>query len=347
MDKTSLRPEPSRRRLLQGAALCMAGLVSPVARPARAQSQDLPALLEDAARLGPLRTIIIAREGETLAERGFRGHSTTAPTNIKSASKPVVGALTGIAVAQGLLQGPGQPIAPLLADALPAAADPRLDQITIGNLLTMQAGLRPVSGAEYGRWVASRNWVETALSQPFADDPGAGMLYSTGSTHLLSAILTRVSGRSTLELARDWLGGVDGFAIADWARDPQGIYLGGNEMAMTPRSLLAFGELFRSGGATADGTQIVPASWVAQSWTPHTRSVWSGDGYGYGWFLREMAGEQVRYAWGYGGQMLYVVPRLGLTVVMTSDSAPRPTTIADRDNLHALSAAIIAAMRPA
>ncbi|WP_233998206.1 hypothetical protein [Erythrobacter sp. QSSC1-22B] len=33
------------------------------------------------------------------------------------------------------------------------------------------------------------------------------------------------------------------------------------------------------------------------------------------------AGEYpVRYAWGYGGQMIYVVPDLALTVVMTSDS---------------------------
>ena len=74
------------------------------------------------------------------------------------------------------------------------------------------------------------------------------MLYSTGSTHLLSAILTRASGRSTRELAREWLGPVEGFSIGAWDRDPQGIYVGGNQMAMTPRSLLAFGELYRNGG---------------------------------------------------------------------------------------------------
>jgi hypothetical protein len=53
------------------------------------------------------------------------------------------------------------------------------------------------------------------------------MIYSTGSTHLLSAILTRQTGRSTLALARDWLGPLEGFAIASWERDPQGLYLGG------------------------------------------------------------------------------------------------------------------------
>jgi len=67
-------------------------------------------------------------------------------------------------------------------------------------------------------------------------------------------------------------------------------------------------------------------------------------GYGYAWFLRTIGGEDVRYAWGYGGQMLYIVPNLDLTVVMTSDESPRATTIADRDNLHVLLAKIMAAV---
>ena len=71
------------------------------------------------------------------------------------------------------------------------------------------------------------------------------MLYSTGSTHLLSAILTRRSGRSTLDLAREWLGPLEEFSIAAWERDPQGIHLGGNQMAMSPRSLAAFGHAGR------------------------------------------------------------------------------------------------------
>ena len=70
------------------------------------------------------------------------------------------------------------------------------------------------------------------------------MLYSTGSSHLLSAVLTRASGRSTHDLAREWLAEPLGIELPPWPRDPQGIYFGGNDMLMSPRALLRFGELY-------------------------------------------------------------------------------------------------------
>ncbi len=312
--------------------------------PAAAQTPGaLAPILDRAGELPALRTVVVARDGEVLAERGYRGHSPGAPTNIKSASKSVISALVGIAIDRGVLEGPDQKIAPLLKADLPRDGDPRLHDITIGHLLSMQSGLERMSGANYGRWVSSRNWVRTALAAPFVGEPGGGMLYSTGSTHLLSAILTRATGRSTRALADAWLGGLDGFAIGGWDRDPQGVYLGGNQMAMSARSLMAFGELYRTGGVAPDGERLLSRDWIERSWTPRTASVFSGDGYGYGWFLREIGGRAVRYAWGYGGQMLYIVPELGLTVVMTSDENNPSARTGYRDSLHGLLAGVIAA----
>jgi CubicO group peptidase (beta-lactamase class C family) len=291
--------------------------------PAHAQeaapAQPLEAIADGGEAIEHLRTIIVAQDGAVLLERGFHGHQISEPQNIKSASKSVISALVGMAIDRGVLEGVEQSIAPLLADDLPENPDPRLQEVTVGNLLSMQAGLEPTSNVNYGRWIASANWVEAALARPFVDEPGGGMLYSTGSTHLLSALLTRLTGKSTLDLAEEWFAPLENFAITGWQQDPQGIYLGGNEMAMRPHSMLAFGELYRRGGVTADGVRLLPESWVEQSWTPRTTSRVNGDGYGYGWFLDAIAGEDVRYAWGYGGQMIYVVPALDLTVVMTSD----------------------------
>ncbi len=106
-------------------------------------------------------------------------------------------------------------------------------------------------------------------------------------------------------------------------------------MALSPRALLRFGEMYRQGG-TVDGRRVVSENWIRESWTPRTSSPFTGDAYGYGWFMRDMHGHRAHYAWGFGGQMLYVVPSLGLTVVITSDS----TEPSREDNyigqLHAL-----------
>lgn len=317
----------------------------PLAKVVRAQSSATTArfdpILERAGSLGSLKTVIVSVDGNEAASRAFNGASLNGSTNIKSASKSIVSALVGMAIDRKILEGADQPVASVLRADFPSNPDPRLERVTIGNLLSMQSGLERMSGPNYGRWVSSRNWVRMALGSGFAGDPGGGMLYSTGSTHLLSAILTKASGRSTLALARDWFKPLDGFSIGSWERDPQGIYLGGNQMAMTARSLLAFGELYRRGGVTVDGERLISQSWIDQSWTQRTNSVFNGDGYGYCWFIKDMAGEQVFYAWGYGGQMLYIVPSKELSVVMTSrEDAPSART-GYRDELHGLMSDII------
>ncbi|MEZ0495974.1 serine hydrolase domain-containing protein [Sphingomonas sp. IW22] len=298
-----------------------------------------PAMLERtvqaASRLPRIRSMIVIRDGRALAEHRFNGGPPLGrAVNIKSASKSVMSALVGIAIARGVLKGKEQPVLSVLKADAPADPDPRLARVTVGNLLSMQAGLDRTSGPNYGRWVTSSNWVRYALARPFVDEPGGRMLYSTGSTHLLSAMLTRASGRTTLALARDWLAEPLGITIPAWSRDPQGIYFGGNEMRVSPRGMARFGELYRLGGVI-DGERIVPAEWIEQSWTPRTVSPWSGQRYGYGWFIGDMRGHPVRFAWGYGGQMIYILPDLKLTVVMTSD-ATAAREGGHIDALHAL-----------
>ncbi|WP_374468339.1 serine hydrolase domain-containing protein [Phenylobacterium sp.] len=295
------------------------------APPPRRPGLDARRLAEgvDAAgRLPQLRSLIVARDGEVAFERAFRGPGLDTPVNVKSASKTVLASVTGAAIARGEL-ALDQPVAPILGRRVPAAADPRVRRITVEHLLSMEAGLEPTSGANYGAWVSSRDWVGYALSRPFVDEPGGRMLYSTGASHILSAVLTAATGRSTLENTRAWLGGPLGVEIPAWTRDPQGIYFGGNEMALSPRALLAFGEMHRNGGLHA-GVRVLPEAFVRDAWRSRGgRSPWTGYTYGLGWWLREAAGHPVAFAWGYGGQMVYVAPTLGLTVAMTSDPAAR------------------------
>jgi CubicO group peptidase (beta-lactamase class C family) len=328
------RPSTRRDLILSAGLLACWGVLPAPARagagPGAAPSAAPPqtgldaALLEHAvqraAALPNLHAILVAHAGREQVGEVFRGPGLDRPVNVKSVSKSVMAALAGAAIERSILDGVDQRIAPLLGDLVPAEADPRVAAITIDHLLTMRAGLERTSGRNYGRWVNSPDWVRYALARPFVDQPGGRMLYSTGSYHLLSAVLTRASGRSTLELARAWLGGPLGIDIPPWTRDPQGFYLGGNNMRLAPRALLRFGETYRQGGVH-DGRRVLPARWIEASWTPRVRSRFTGHHYGYGWFIAQARGYRVCYAWGYGGQMIYVLPELGLTVVMTSDAS--------------------------
>ena len=280
---------------------------------------------EAAMRLPRLHSLLISHRGELVFEEYYNGTDPRRPANMKSASKSVISALVGIAIEKGYIESVDDPIIKYFPDYISDQINSDKQLITIENLLTMQSGLETTSNRNYGKWVLSENWVEFAINQPLVAKPGTRMLYSTGSTHILSAILTRASGIDTKAFAQKHLVSKLGYSMSYWSKDPQGIYFGGNDMEMTPRQMLAFGELYLNKGVY-DGQQIIPLDWIKESHRPHARSP-RGQGryYGYGWWLRDLAGMLVPVAWGYGGQLIFVVEPLGLVVVATSDSTPGRT----------------------
>jgi CubicO group peptidase (beta-lactamase class C family) len=333
--------ETTRSRLDRRRLLTIAGAAA-IVRPRRVDAAlDADRLSEQAAALPRLHTLIVSRGGETVLETTFRGPTASQPVNIKSVAKTMIATLVGCAVDRGILGGPDQPITTALGPLVPETADPRLAEVTVGHLLSMQAGLERTSGANYGSWVTSSNWVSNALNRPFVAEPGGPMLYSTGNSHLLSAILTQATGQSTHRLANEWLGDPLDIEIPPWDRDPQGIYLGGNNMLLSPRALVRFGEMIRNGGSL-DGERVVSRQWIETSWQPRTASRWTGHAYGYGWFMTETAGHAHYYGWGYGGQMLHVVPSLELTIAVTSDPTVRSREAGHMAGLRALVADTIA-----
>jgi CubicO group peptidase (beta-lactamase class C family) len=94
--------------------------------------------------------------------------------------------------------------------------------------------------------------------------------------------------------------------------------------------------MFRNGGLSGT-TRVLSRAWVEESWRSRGgRSPYTGYTYGLGWWLREAAGHRVNFAWGFGGQMLFVVPSLELTVTMTSDPTVRGAATGHVQALHAL-----------
>ncbi len=272
-----------------------------------------------AGQLPRLHSLLVSRRGKLEFEYYAKGRSPGRATNVKSVSKSIISALVGIAIDRRILPSVNEPIARFFP-ALTNDPDPRKARITIENLLTMQSGLESTSFDNYGAWVRSRNWVAYVLNQPLVSEPGTTMEYSTGSSHLLSAILTKATKMSTWAFLQENLGKPLGFPFSRWARDPQGIYFGGNEMLMTPRQMVAFGQLYLNRGRVGE-RQVVPSSWVEASCTPRGRSRFNPDqSYGYGWWMRDFAGRSGCFAWGYGGQYVIIFRDLDLVVVTTSST---------------------------
>ncbi|UCH40314.1 MAG: serine hydrolase [Gammaproteobacteria bacterium] len=260
---------------------------------------------------------MLQRDGELLIEAHRMGMRADRTTNIKSVAKSIISLLVGIAIEQGHLSGVQQPIGEFFPDYFKRRPDPEKAAITIQDLLTMRAGLESTSIHNYGRWVASDNWIEFALDRPLVEAPGGEMIYSTGSSHLLSVILTRATGMSTRAFAERHLFKPLGITLGGWDRDPQGYYLGGNNMALSPAALLRLGTMVMNQGVY-HGKQIVPRAWIAESMQIYTRSHFNPYDYGYGWWQRELNGYTVQFAWGNGGQYILMIPALKTVIAIAS-----------------------------
>ena len=274
-------------------------------------------IVDEVFRVASIKSFMVQRDGELLIDAHRMGMRAERTTNVKSVAKSIVSLLVGVAIEQGRLQGVEQPIGDFFEDYFKRNPNPEKQAITIQDLLTMRAGLESTSRRNYGRWVTSDNWAEYVLEQTLVGEPGEEMIYSTGSSHLLSVILTRATGMSTREYANRYLFGPLGIADGGWDRDPQGYYFGGNNLALSPSALLRIGTMVMNMGVY-DGRQIVPREWIAESMQVYTRSIYNPYDYGYSWWQRELNGYTVQFAWGSGGQYLMMFPALDTVVAIAS-----------------------------
>jgi CubicO group peptidase (beta-lactamase class C family) len=263
-----------------------------------------------------LHSIQVMVGSELVVARAPRGRGLDHPANIKSCSKSIVALLLGTAISRGEIKGVDAELGEVAPGLIPRQAHGDVAGLTMEDLVTLRAGLEPTSGANYGRWVESGNWVAHALARNMIDRPGGRMIYSTGTTHVLGAALATATRRSLLEIARERLGAPLGIAVPPWTRDPQGFFLGGNEMALTPRAMLKIAMLVRDNGIY-EGEQVISTDWLEQSRVVRTHSPFSGLGYGYGWFIAQSGYVLAR---GYGGQIIAANPERRLAVAITSDT---------------------------
>ncbi len=285
--------------------------------------QKIDSAYIQAEKLGFVDALLIIRNGKLVAEEYYNGYDENTSHQIYSDTKSFMSALAGIAFENGLIESLDKKIMDYFSEYAYAGMDPRFYDITVRHLLTMRMG---IDNEEKNLLtvVKTNDWIRETFKLPLIFNPGQKFSYNSLETHLLSAILTKVSGKSALEFANENLTAQMGIEIIQWNHDPLGNNTGGYDIYMKPRDMAVLGYLYLNDGMI-NNTRIVSREWIEAS----LASTWVNNGkewgplmdynYGYLWWLGKMNGYDLFMALGMGGQYIINFPELDLIVVTTTN----------------------------
>lgn len=247
---------------------------------------------------------------------------------VNSCTKSVLSSLICVAMDQKLLPSPDT----LISQFFPQVrndSDERKQKITLEHLLTLTAGFQ---WNEFGginsfpTMTHCSDWIQYVLQQPMSDEPGTKMVYNSGVSQLLAAILVQAIDSTIAQFAE--LNLFESLTIEqyDWKRDPQGIHTGGFGLQLSANDMLKFGLLYLHKGVW-NNQQLISQALVERSTKPIIAVTPPERGfYGWHWWAdsvpmnsREQVGSELHYyyARGFGGQFIIIVPTLYTVVVLT------------------------------
>jgi CubicO group peptidase (beta-lactamase class C family) len=264
----------------------------------------------------------VARRGRLVAEYYFGGADSTTLFDVRSVTKSVVSALTGIALRDGVLPTMAASIAPFLAP--PDTLDAADSAVTVRDLLTMTSGYQwdEYNGDDYNLWIAADDHVQYMLDRAHAALPGATFTYNSAGAHTLGVVLQDAAGTPLPRYAAAHLFTALAIDTVGWEPLDRGTVNGGAGVDLRGRDLLKFGQLFLQHGWSGNAS-VVPEAWVDSVTRPQfawrqTMGPLQQVTYGMLWWVSDDS-PAAFYAWGYGGQFVYVVPSRDLVVVATTE----------------------------
>ncbi|MCP4537010.1 MAG: serine hydrolase [Chloroflexi bacterium] len=276
--------------------------------------------------------VLIVRNGYTVLEVYYPPYRPNTLHSTASVGKSFTGALVGIAIHEGYIEGADHKVADFFPDHSDWQNDPLKQAMTIEHLLTMTSGLDwPESAASYSssqnimnQMMHSHDWVQFVLDRPMVATPGSTFNYSSGVSHLLSAIIQEAAGMRMISFAHEYLFEPLGISRISWMTDRRGIAFGAGGLRITLRDMAKFGQLYLQNGVWG-GKQILSSEWVEASIAPRVSAHGAASYYGYQWWVR---GSGIFAAHGYRGRRIFVIPDLEMVVVFTADlSGNAPSVI--------------------
>ncbi|MDR0269724.1 serine hydrolase [Paenibacillus sp.] len=281
--------------------------------------------------------IVVVRDGYIAYEKYFNGNGPDDTHHVTSVTKSIISALIGIAVDTGRIKNIDQKVLDFFPEYIPDAADQQKREITIRHLLTMTAPYPFEDWHEpLDKMCMQPDWVKYTLDMLGQKGSIGTFKYSTVGAHLLSAIITRSTGKGAREFANEHLfkpigmkeiphfemktfGFEDLFGknVRGWVYDPNRNSTGGWGLTLSPRDMARFGYLYLNRGIW-DNNQIITETWIDES------TVMNSNNYGYLWWLRAEDGVSAYLALGDGGNVICCIPEKDLVVVIASEFIPNP-----------------------
>lgn len=330
------------------AVVALTGCTASSTTPEELAADVRPAVEEYLAEVDPegqVRAVLVHHDGEAVVEH-YVGSAAQDHWDTKSVTKSVVATLVGIAIDDGHIDGVQQTLGELLPSRA-AEMDAETAALTLHQVLTHTAGFEPEGSGSGKEYFFADDWVGQILAARNESGPADGSSeYSNAGAHLVSAVLAEATGMPVLEYAREKLFeplGIPtepaleptfdfndekaaaaqyeeywnaGFA---WPVDPQGLHEGACCIKLRTQDLAAIGQLYLDEGQWG-GEQVVSKEWVEQATTAHVDINGAGvTGYGYLWWVTEVADEPGFMAYGTGGQAILVVPALDLVVAISTE----------------------------
>ncbi|GAA3131170.1 hypothetical protein GCM10010466_22260 [Planomonospora alba] len=285
-------------------------------------------------RVPDLHGVVVAHRGRVVLEHygegeDFRlneplGHVRFAPDtlhDVRSVTKSVVGLLYGVALAEGRVPEPGEPLLRHFPEYPDLARDPRRAALTVEHALTMTLGLEWREEVPYTSPANGEIAMELApdrfryvLERPVVEEPGVRRSYCGGATALLGRLIEKGTGTALEDYARARLFEPLGIERFEWSTGADGRALAASGLRLAPRDLLAIGRLVLDGGAG-----VVPESWLAAALRPRVR-IDEGSCYGYQWYV----GDTWVGGFGNGGQRIHVTPARDLVIAVTAGQYDLP-----------------------
>jgi putative intracellular protease/amidase/CubicO group peptidase (beta-lactamase class C family) len=269
-----------------------------------------------------VHSILIYKNDKLVLEEYFYGYDKHTPHQLRSATKPFIGGILGIAVDKGFIESENDKLLPYFNSRYQEVAnlDDRKKEITIENFLRYRHGMdcennNPESKGNELKMMQSDDWVKYTLDLPMVAEPGQSSSYCTGCPLTLGSLVEIATEKKIEDFAKETLFKPLGISNYDWAFEPNQKSMNTfSQMYITPKDLIKLAKLYKDGGKWKD-KQIISESWVNK-----TFDMKEGD-YGYLWEHKYFVIEGKRYdsymASGNGGQKINIWPELDMITVFT------------------------------